>query len=103
MSDLFRRDLPAFLGAPFGELVTFAGAPDRLLGIIGMHDVQTLGDDGRGVVIGRQRGVTLPTWAADQLAIGQSITFRRKNHNVTSIEAEPPDGLLSVVLVRDAI
>lgn len=100
--ELIRRDLRVFL-ADEGEPVSFAGSPPDLVGLVEMHDVQTLGDDGRGMVIGRYRGVRLQTWAVDGLAAGAAFTVGRKNYRVRSVEAEPIDGLFSIVFVLDAI
>lgn len=92
---MFTEDLAAFL-ADFGVPVQFAGAPADARGLEDFEDVVAVGEDGRAVVVGRQRTVLVPTAVAALLALGAAVTVNGAARTVRDVRAAD-DGAFSVV------
>ncbi len=88
--------------ADFGVPVSFTGAPAGTVGILDVHDTHVLMHDGHYQLTGRALGVKLKTaGVASLLHIDDSVTVNSVAYKVTDILAHPPDGVFTIVVLRN--
>lgn len=92
------NDLPMLVGGLFSVAVSFGATNTR--GILDYHDDVQFDQDGTSRVVGRIRGVTLPTSLVGSLTNGSAITVDGALRAVRGQPLALDDGALSIVFLR---